>query len=329
MILITGGAGYVGSHFVRAYLTANTDNRAVVIDNLSKGHQEAIPVDGRVKFFQLDIGDRTQIEKILKDFKVDAVVHFAAKAYVHDSQIDPLGYFHNNVVQSLTLFEAMQVSGVRNIVFSSSCALYGLPQYVPLDEEHGKRPVSVYGTTKLMVEQILESLCETLGWSSISLRYFNAAGASTTYEIGESHEPETHLIPNLLKVAKGIDKSVLVYGTDYETRDGTCIRDYVHVDDLASAHLCALNYLKNAAKPQALALNLGTSVGSSVLEVLAVCEEVTGVKIAQQNMPRRDGDSPHLVANAVKAGEILGWKPQIDLNEIVRSAWHWERTRRF
>jgi len=327
MILVTGGAGYVGSHFVKAYLEHDRQTNIVVIDNLSRGHKEALPKSNRVIFILCEIGDKEAVGKIFSTYAIDSVVHFAAKAYVHESQLDPFGYFRSNVLASIALFELMEKHQVRKIVFSSSCALYGVPNYLPLDEEHPLKPTNVYGLTKLMIEQTLSSLSETLGWRSISLRYFNAAGASDAGEIGESHDPETHLIPNLLKAAKGTTASVMIYGTDYQTKDGTCIRDYVHVSDLASGHVRALAFLTTMKDPEALAFNLGTSIGSSVLEVIEVCEKVSGRKISQQTMPRRFGDSPVLVADASRAKRVLGWKPNYSLKYSVETAWNWELNR--
>jgi UDP-glucose 4-epimerase len=329
MILITGGAGYVGSHFVRVYALENPENRAVVLDNLCRGHRDAVYQDERIKFVRADLGDRQAISEILTTYPIDSVVHFAASAYVGESQIDPFKYLRNNVVESLTFFEVLEAHGVRKLVFSSTCATYGDPEYSPMDEKHPQHPKNVYGMTKLMTEQALRSLADTAGWASVSLRYFNAAGASPDGQFGESHEPETHLIPNILKVAVGREKSLTINGNDYETPDGTCVRDYVHVDDLADAHLKALSLLKNESKAQALACNLGTANGASILEVLANCEEVTKRSIAYSFAPRRSGDPAKLVANARLAESLLGWRPAYDLKQIIETAWNWEQHRRY
>jgi len=320
MILVTGGAGYVGGHFLRTFLAGNKDTEVVVVDNLSEGHQRLLPARG-IHFFKEDIGNVPAIEAIVSRFPIEAIVHFAASAYVGESQSDPFKYFGNNVAQSLKLFEAMERRGVTKIVFSSTCATYGNPQYVPLDEKHPQCPVNVYGTTKLMVEQALKALANSRGWSCIFLRYFNAAGAHSSGEIGEDHQPETHLIPLALKVASGELESVKIYGNDYETPDGTCIRDYIHVTDLARAHLRALDLVQKQQMVEGI--NLGTEKGASVKEVIDRCENVTGKKIATTIAPRRPGDPPVLVANAKRAQDLLNWRAQFDLEGIIHSAWQW------
>jgi UDP-glucose-4-epimerase GalE len=329
MILVTGGAGYVGSHFVKTYLEQRSKNRVVVIDNLTTGHREAVPASERAILVVGDIGDTELAGKTLSQYPIEAVVHFAAKVYVGESQSDPFGYLHNNVAQSISFFETMEKHAVRKIVFSSSCAVYGDPQYLPLDEEHRREPTSVYGATKLLVEQILSSFTESLGWSSVALRYFNAAGASDEGELGESHDPELHLIPNLLRAATGKLDFVTINGTDYQTKDGTCIRDYVHVNDLALAHLRALELLQSQDNPSSSAINLGSSQGFSILEVLSACEEVAKRKIPRRDSERRPGDAPALVANASKAEKLLDWKASRGLKEMIQSAWNWELSRRY
>ena len=329
MILVTGGAGYVGSHFLKLYLARSKQNQAVVIDNLSRGHKQSIALRDRLFLDACDIADSHAVEKVLKEFSITAVVHFAAYAYVAESQSDPFAYLRNNVVKSISLFESMEKCNVRKIVFSSSCATYGTPEYLPLDEEHRQKPTSVYGATKLIIEQALSSLTDSLGWSSVLLRYFNAAGASEDGEIGESHDPETHLIPNLLRAASGRLEAATICGTDYDTPDGTCIRDYVHVDDLALAHCQALELLQSTKEPTALAINLGTSTGASVLEVLSHCETVTKRPVPTIKGPRRSGDPPALVANSNKAEQILGWKPRHNLRSTIETAWRWEQNRRY
>jgi len=317
MLLITGGAGYVGSHFLHEYLRRGNSG-CVVLDNLSEGHQEALAQKG-TEFVEGQIGDQALLDRLFKQHKIDAVVHFAANAYVGESQEVPFKYLQNNVVQSINLFEAMDRNGVRKIVFSSTCASYGVPEYVPIDEKHPQRPVNVYGNTKLMVEKVLHSLAATRGWSFAALRYFNAAGAADDGTLGESHDPETHLIPLVLKVASGELPHVNIHGDDYETPDGTCIRDYIHVTDLARAHCQALDLLKEKPKGTSERINLGTEHGASVKEVISVCEAVTGKKITVVVGPRRSGDPARLVANAAQAEKVLGWKPQYDLKVILLS----------
>jgi len=329
MILVTGGAGYVGSHFVRYYSERKKEAGIVVVDDLSRGHKESIPSNANIFFEECLIGDSDRIDSILVKYPIEAVVHFAASAYVGESQIEPFRYFQNNVNQSLHFFESLEKRKVRKLVFSSTCATYGNPLYMPIDEEHTQKPTNVYGTTKLMIEEALRSLVDSCGWSSVFLRYFNAAGASLDGSIGESHDPETHLIPNILSAAAGLEETILINGTDYETRDGTCVRDYVHVDDLARAHSNALSLLDKRAQPGVTAFNLGTAVGASILEVINLCEEVTKRSIAKKFGPKRPGDPAALVANAAKAKSLLGWQPEISLRDTIESAWKWQEKRRF
>lgn len=329
MILVTGGAGYVGSHFLNEYLRSKKEE-VIVVDNLAEGHEQAVDKaikSGQVKLFDCNMGDQSALDNIFKEHKIEAVVHFAACAYVGESQEDPFKYFQNNVVQSINLFETMERHGVRKLVFSSTCATYGEPEYVPIDEKHRQRPVNVYGNTKLITEHVLHSLGETKNWSYCALRYFNAAGADEDGSIGESHDPETHLIPLILQTAAGKRSEVSILGDDYETRDGTCIRDYIHVTDLATAHVQALELLRKQSTQECI--NLGTEHGASVKEVIDVCKQVTGREIAVKIAPRRSGDPPILVANAAKAKTLLGWQPQHDLTKIVQTAWNWEQNRRY
>jgi UDP-glucose 4-epimerase len=297
----------------------------VVVDNLCEGHRQALPPN--CQFVECGVGDQKALDKIFSENKIEAVVHFAANAYVGESQEDPFKYLHNNVVQTINLFEAMERHRVRKLVFSSTCATYGVPDYVPLDEDHPQRPVNVYGNTKVIVEKIMQSLAETKQWSFVALRYFNAAGAADDGSIGESHAIETHLIPLALKAALGTVPHLNVLGDDYPTKDGTCIRDYIHVNDLASAHEQALDLLNS--KQTAEYINLGTEKGMSVKEVIDVCAAVTGKEIPVRIAPRRFGDPPVLVANAEKARKCLGWQPKYDLQKIVESAWKWEQNRRY
>lgn len=325
-VLVTGAAGYIGSHFVRRFLSLRPDGNVVSVDNLSEGHSEALSRDARVTVVDGDIADTKLIVKLLNDYQIQAVVHFAANAYVGESQENPFKYFDNNVKGSINLFKAMDECGVNKIVFSSSCATYGNPSYFPLDENHPQNPVSVYGMTKLIVEKALIALSGAKGWSFACLRYFNAAGADDSGEIGESHDPETHIIPLALQTALGKREVLSVYGDDYETDDGTCVRDYVHVNDLADAHVQALDKLDGGAQ---IFLNLGSSVGASVKEVIHLCEEVSGKKINVKYCPRRPGDAVKLAADHKRAKEVLGWAPQYDLRKIVETAWNWESNRRF
>ncbi len=326
MILVTGGAGYVGSHFLNEYLKDNS-NEVVVIDNLTRGHKAALPPE-RSHFFNCSLGDKKAVEEVFSKFDITHVVHFAALAYVAESQEEPFKYFANNVVETLNLFEVMENHGVRKLVFSSTCATYGVPQYVPIDEKHQQKPVNAYGNTKLIVEHILESLAQTKKWSFVALRYFNAAGAAADGSIGECHENETHLIPLVLQTALGKQKSLRINGGDYETADGTCVRDYIHVTDLANAHLQALDLL-NKVPGTAECLNLGTEKGASVMEIINLCKEITGREIIVEVAPRRFGDPPTLVADASKAKKLLGWEAKHDLRSIVQTAWHWEQNRRY
>jgi UDP-glucose-4-epimerase GalE len=326
MILVTGGAGYVGSHFVREYSRRKGGSELLVIDNLCEGHEKAITSAG-VRLVNCSIGDQETLSRIFSEHKIDSVVHFAANAYVGESQENPFKYLHNNVVQSINLFEAMERHHVRRIVFSSTCATYGAPEYVPLDEKHPQRPVNVYGNTKLMIEQILHSLADAKSWSFVALRYFNAAGADQDGDIGESHDPEPHIIPRALKAGLGQLTHVDILGDDYDTRDGTCIRDYIHVTDLAAAHISALELLET--KQIRECINLGTEYGASVKEVVNICGEVTGRAIPSRVAPRRSGDPPVLVANSTKAKTVLGWQPKYDLRQIVETAWKWEQNRRY
>jgi UDP-glucose 4-epimerase len=324
MRLVTGGAGYIGSHFVKTYLERFPDEALVVVDNLSEGYAEAVAYSDRIHLVREDIGDTDAMERVLRDYAVDAVIHFAANINVGESHHHPAKYFQNNVVQSLNLFRAMEQAGVRKIVFSSTCATYGMPEYLPLDERHPQKPINVYGVTKLMVENALRGYEMSKGWSYVAFRYFNAAGADESGLIGERHEPETHLIPLVLKAALGQRPAIQVFGEDYDTRDGTCIRDYIHVNDLAIAHCDALGYM--AQYPGGDAFNLGTTTGNTVWEVIRACEEVLGKKVPVEVVERRPGDPAVLVANADKANQLLGWTARYNLHEIIASAWKWEQS---
>ncbi len=316
-ILVTGGAGYIGSHAAKALARAGYE--PVSYDNLSRGHREAVRWGPLVVG---DLADRALVLETLRRHKIAAVMHFAAFAYVGESVAEPALYFRNNVANSLTLFEAMAESEVRHIVFSSTCATYGLPDRMPIGEDAPQRPVNPYGESKLMIERMLHWLGPARGLRHAALRYFNAAGADPEGEIGEEHEPETHLIPLVLLTALGRRQAIDIFGTDYATPDGTAIRDYIHVQDLADAHVLALAHLLTGG--DSLALNLGTGEGHSVRAVIDAAERVTGRTIARRETARRAGDPPSLVADARKAKTVLGWTAKHSrLDDIIASAWAW------
>jgi UDP-glucose 4-epimerase len=343
MILVTGAAGYIGSHFVRYYLKQNPEHELVAIDNLGLGNLRSLdgPEYKRIRFKQTDIGATDELSTIFATYQIKAVVHFAANAYVGESQILPFKYFDNNVIQSLKLLEAMTASGIKELVFSSTCATYGNPKYSPLNEAHSQKPINTYGSTKLMIEEALRALALSKQLKYVCLRYFNAAGADPQpekgSEIGESHEPESHLIPLALAAALGKRDSLKIFGTDYPTRDGTCVRDYVHVNDLAEAHCLALKLIAGddykgdleESNELGMAINLGTAHGATVKEVVAAVEQVTGKKVPCQLVDRRPGDPAELVADFSKARDILGWQPKFDLLQTVESAYHWESNKRY
>jgi len=313
-IFVVGGAGYIGS--VCAQLLLDEGHEVAIFDNLSEGHRRA--VDSRANFIRGELADRAQIEAALSRTRPDAVMHFAAYALVPESMRDPSKYFRNNVSNGLNLLDAMVATGVQRIVFSSTCAIFGPPERVPIDETASARPISPYGESKLTFEKILRWYDEIHGLKFVSLRYFNAAGA--TEHFGEDHRPETHLIPTVLKVALGQSPNVEIYGTDYETPDGTCIRDYIHIVDLARAHILAL-----AASASGF-YNLGTGGGSSVREIIAACRKITGRKIGTIEKPRRPGDPPRLIASSEKIKKELAWRPQLQsLDAIIESAWAWHQ----
>ena len=311
-VFVTGGAGYIGSICVEQLLDRGV--QVAVFDNLSEGHKKAI--DSRAEFFQGDLQDRTVLRHAMGEFQPEAVMHFAANALVGESMQNPSKYFRNNVANGINLLDMTIEAGVRKFVFSSTCATFGIPEAVPLDESLPQKPINPYGESKLMFEQILKWYGEIHGLVFVALRYFNAAGA--TEKFGEDHRIETHLIPNILKVALGQKESVDIYGTDYPTPDGTCIRDYVHILDLAQAHILAL-----AAKKSAF-YNLGTGGGTSVKEVIETCRQITGAAIPAIEKPRRAGDPPRLVAASEKVKTELGWQPKFEnIRPIVESAWAW------
>jgi UDP-glucose 4-epimerase len=317
-VLVTGGAGYIGSVAVEDLKNRRED--VVVLDNLVYGHREAV-ADG-VPFYQGEIGDKALVGKIISDHAIDACMHFSAYAYVGESVEQPDKYFQNNFVETLHLLDTLRAGGVKRFIFSSTCATYGVPQYVPIDEKHPQWPINPYGWTKLMVERALDSYDTAYGFKFVALRYFNAAGASD--RCGEDHEPETHLIPLVLKAAMGKIPKVSVFGTDYDTPDGTAVRDYIHISDLSSAHLLALEHLRAGKDSQFI--NLGNGSGYSVKEVIETSKKVTGRDIPVENAPRRAGDPPQLVGDSTKAREVLGWRPQFpELEKIIESAWNWHQ----
>lgn len=318
-ILVTGGAGYIGSHAVRLFLEQGHD--VWVYDNLSFGHRESVPAD---RLIVADLAERERLASVLREKQIEAVVHFAAFAYVGESVEQPFKYYRNNVANTLILLEAMQATGVSKIVFSSTCATYGVPEKSPISEATPQQPINPYGRTKLIVEGMLSDAARAHGLGYAALRYFNAAGAHPSGEIGEDHTPESHLIPLILQTIMGQREAIHVFGTDYPTPDGTCIRDYIHVNDLAAAHLQALERLQPG---MGLQLNLGTGRGYSVREVIDVCSKVTGCPVNVIEGPRRAGDPPALVAAATKAREVLGWVPHYsDLHDIIETAWRWHRS---
>ncbi len=321
-ILVMGGAGYIGSHTVRHLLDRGYG--VVVADNLIYGHREA--VDERAEFVHADLLDKYSLEKLFQNNHIDAVIHFAAFAYVGESVSEPEKYYFNNVVGTINLLNVMQMHKVGKIVFSSTCATYGEPQYTPIDESHPQCPINPYGRTKLMIEQIFADYERAYGLQHIALRYFNAAGCSSDGKLGESHSPETHLIPLVLKAITGERKNIKIFGTDYDTPDGTCIRDYIHVEDLAQAHRLAVE----KAGVYNGCINLGTGIGTSVKEIISAAEEVSGKKCPVEYAPRRAGDPAKLFADNRRAKEILGWTPAYtDIRDIVKTAWNWEINRKY
>ncbi|CAO3459931.1 UDP-glucose 4-epimerase GalE [Azospirillum largimobile] len=320
-VLVTGGAGYIGSHACKQL--ARRGHEPVVFDNLSRGRREL------VRWGPLEIGDvsdATALDRVFQRYRPDCVMHFAALAYVGESMSNPGPYYHVNVTGSLTLLDAMRRHGVNMLVFSSTCATYGIPDVVPLTESHPQRPITPYGASKLMVEHVLTDYSRAYGIASVALRYFNAAGADPDGEIGELHDPETHAIPLLLMAVDGRIPCFDVYGTDFPTPDGSAVRDYIHVCDLADAHVRALDYLRDGGR--SVALNLGTERGTSVLQLLEVVEQVTGRAVPHRLLPRRPGDPAILVADAAMARKTLGWAPTVtDIADTVTTAYAWMRQR--
>ena len=321
MIMVVGGAGYIGSHVNK--LLSQRGYPSLVVDNLSTGHRDFVKWG---EFFSADLGDKQQLRECFKRYSVEAVMHFSAFAYVGESVIQPAKYYRNNVSGTLNLLEVMTEFKVRQLVFSSSCTVYGHPATLPIAEGHPRVPISPYGRTKFMVEEILKDFENAYGLKYLSLRYFNAAGADLAGEIGEEHEPETHLIPLALLAALGVFKEFHLYGTDYPTPDGTCIRDYVHVNDIADAHIRGLEHLMSNGESDFF--NLGNGEGYSVREVLKTAQEISGRDIRIIEDTRRPGDPDRLVSDSRKAQKVLGWTPRYpDLKTIIGTAWSWHSKR--
>ena len=326
MILITGGAGYIGSHTAINFLNAGYE--VVIFDNLENGHIETVNVlkqIGKVHFIKGDLRNIQDIEDVFKNYDIDTVIHFAGFIQVEESVKNPSKYYRNNIIGSLNLFFFFFSNNVKKIVFSSTCAIYGEPVYTPLDENHPKKPINPYGKTKFMIEEILEDYDKAYDLKSIKLRYFNVAGADSQIRIGEWHEPETHLIPNILKSVFEKNNTFKIFGTDYNTPDGTCIRDYVNVEDMAMAHLQAYLYLKENMVSDVF--NIGTENGVSVKEVFKIAEKITENHIDVEYEQRRSGDAAILYANAEKAKSILKWKSKKTIEDSIKTAYLWEKRR--
>lgn len=318
MIFIVGGAGYIGSH-VNKFLSKK-GYKTLILDNLSKGHEEFVKWG---EFIKGDLKDKRLLDKIFKEYNITTVMHFAALTDVRESIKDPRSYYRNNVKNTLNLLDAMQKNNINRFIFSSTCAVYGDPIETPITEDHPCNPISPYGRSKLMIEKILEDYSNAYDFNYVSLRYFNAAGADPQTEIGEWHEPETHLIPIILDVAIGKRENVQIFGTDYPTPDGTCIRDYIHVMDLADAHYKALKLLE---EDKSEIFNLGNGDGFSVKEIIETCREVTGEEIPTIESDRRPGDPPILIGSSKKAKKILRWEPEFsDIKDIIETAWEWHQ----
>ena len=319
MILVVGGAGYIGSHMVKLLLAQGRE--VCTLDNLSTGFRDAV-LGG--EFHQIDLADASAVDSLLASHRFDAVMHFASSIVVGESVKDPAKYYRNNVVNTLNLLEAMVRHKVGRFIFSSTAAIFGEPQRVPIDEDHPKQPVNPYGASKWMIERVLADFGHAYGLKSVCLRYFNACGADPEGRIGERHDPETHLIPLLLQVASGRRPNISVFGRDYPTPDGTCIRDYIHIEDLCTAHLLAVDHL--VAGGDSRAFNLGNGTGFSVQQVLETVRRVTGHPIPVNDGPRREGDPARLVADSARVRQAFGWTPRYaDLDLIVRHAWAWEQ----
>jgi len=325
-ILVTGGAGYIGSHAVLALQAKGYD--VVILDNLVYGHRDIAENNLKAELIVGDTNDRALLDQIFTTREITAVMHFAAYAYVGESVTNPAKYYHNNVVGSLTLLEAMQKAGIDKFVFSSTCATYGVPETVPIPETHPQNPINPYGASKLMVERILRDFNTAYHLKSVIFRYFNAAGADPQSRTGEDHNPETHLIPLILLAALGQRDAIKIFGTDYPTRDGTCIRDYIHVTDLAQAHVLGLEYLLAGGASEIF--NLGNGNGFTVREMIATAQAMTKKDFTVEEAARRPGDPAMLVGSSEKARQILKWQPQYsDLQQIIGDAWQWHQKRHF
>jgi len=315
-VLVTGGAGYIGSHTVK--LLIEKGYKVIVIDSLINGHRES--VDKKAKFYQVDLSNKDDINKPFNDNRIDCVIHFAGFIEAGESMKDPKKFFRNNLINTINLLDIMLENNVKKIIFSSTAAVYGEPEYTPIDEKHPKKPTNYYGLSKLMVEEVLESYNKAYNLKFIALRYFNACGAYPDGSIGENHNPETHLIPLILKTAKGEREKIMVFGTDYKTKDGSCIRDYIHICDLAEAHILAMEKIDKLDHEQ---FNLGNGKGFSVLEIIDACKKITKKNFKVEITGRREGDPAILIADYSKAKRILGWKPIHDLKSIISTAWSW------
>lgn len=319
-VLVVGGAGYIGSHCVRQLQEAG--HRPVVLDNLVFGHRKAVSAD--VTFYEGDLGDRAFVVNLLQKESIEVVMHFAAFAYVGESVEDPLKYYDNNLARTTYLLMAMREAGVNKFVFSSTCASFGIPEKMPMTEDLPQNPINPYGQTKLDVETMLKACAQAYGMSFAAFRYFNAAGAAEDGSIGEDHNPETHLIPLAIWAAQGKRDQLTVFGNDYPTPDGTCLRDYIHIDDLCRAHIAVFEKLESPGA--ALFYNLGTGTPASVLEIINAVEKVTGLSVPYRIGPRRAGDPPALYADSTKAQQELGWKPKFnDIEAIIATAWKWHK----
>lgn len=316
-ILVTGGAGYIGSHTVKLLIENGVD--VIVLDNLSRGHIEAVP--SHIPFENCDLLNYSELIKSLRKHKIEAVIHFAAFAYVGESVENPQLYYQNNVVGTFNLLNAMKELNIKHIVFSSTCSVYGNPLQVPISESESTKPINPYAESKLVIEKILRDYESAYGFKYVALRYFNAAGADSEGVVGESHDPEPHLIPLIINTALGKRETISVFGTDYETPDGTCIRDYIHVTDLANAHFLALNFLRENNSSEII--NLGTGLGNSVMEVIKKAESIVGKEIKIKFEGRRAGDPAILVADNKKAQKVLGWNPQYKIEDILTHAYKW------
>ena len=329
-IFLSGGNGYIGSQCALKLIDEGYD--VIVFDNLSTGSAlvesilKNIKSKGTLKIYKGDLLSLTDIDKVFDHYHVDGIIHFAAFSQVAESMINPSKYYRNNLCGTMNLLDSMRKHDIRTIVFSSTAATYGEPKYVPIDESHPQEPINPYGRTKLDIEYMMDDYDRAYGIKSVRLRYFNVAGADSEGRVGECHDPETHLIPNILKSTFGDGTEFKMFGTDYDTRDGTCVRDYVNVEDLADAHILALRYLENGGKTDFF--NLGTNEGSTVKEVFAACEKVTGMKIPIRIESRRPGDPATLVADNKKARKVLGWEPKRSLEDSIRTAYAWERKKR-